>query len=102
MTRVQDEVKRPLQRWSLAGRRALVTGGTRGIGHAIVSELLELGADVFIVARDGAELAARISEWRSAESGGRIDGCQADVSIDADRVRIFEQLSAAFTGLDIL
>ena len=106
MTRARDEARSrdlsPTRRWSLAGRRALVTGGTRGIGRAIASELLGLGADVFIVARDGAELAARISEWQGTESHGRVDGCQADVSIDGDRARIFEQLSARFLGLDIL
>lgn len=36
----------------LAGKRALVTGGTRGIGAAIVRRLLEAGAEVITTARD--------------------------------------------------
>ena len=41
--------------WTLHGRRALVTGASRGIGHAVASELLALGAEVLAV--DGGFLA---------------------------------------------
>jgi NAD(P)-dependent dehydrogenase (short-subunit alcohol dehydrogenase family) len=43
--------------WSLQGRLALVTGGSRGIGRAVVDELVALGAEVIAVARDPAGLA---------------------------------------------
>ncbi|GLT55371.1 hypothetical protein SLA2020_285000 [Shorea laevis] len=43
-------------RWSLCGMTALVTGGTRGIGHAIVEELVGLGARVHTCCRNGSEL----------------------------------------------
>ena len=40
-----------MDRWSLKGKKALATGATKGIGAAIVNELLELGAEVCMVSR---------------------------------------------------
>lgn len=51
--------------WRLDGQRALVTGGTKGIGEAIVTELRQLGAEVISVARNGGDLSADVS----AEAG---------------------------------
>lgn len=41
-----------MKKWSLKGKNAFVTGGTKGIGLEIVEEFLSLGAFVFVVARD--------------------------------------------------
>jgi Tropinone reductase 1 len=90
------------ERWSLAGRRALVTGGTRGIGHAIASELLGLGARVMVVARDGARLGACVEEWKRELGADRAEGLVADVSVDADRERTFDAVASRFTSLDLL
>jgi tropinone reductase I len=89
------------RRFSLEGRRALVTGGTRGIGQAITTELLGLGAEVFIVARNQERLDEALAGWRS---GGftRVYGCSGDVSLDEDRERVFEQMTARFGQLDLL
>lgn len=92
----------PGERWSLSGRRALVTGGTRGIGQAIASELLSLGATVSVVARESERMEACLGAWREAGYGGRVHGCLADVSSDADREQIFEHVSARQGGLDLL
>lgn len=89
-------------RWQLEGARALVTGGTRGIGHAIAQELLELGAEVFVVARDGEHLERCIRKWSEAGFAGRVHGCAADVSVAAERTRLFEELRGPFADLDIL
>jgi len=80
-----------MTRWSLAGKTALVTGATSGIGLAIADELLDFGATVIGVART----AARVEQW--AESRGA-RGIAADVASEAGRARIFESLDR----LDIL
>lgn len=69
--------------WQLRDRNALVTGGTRGIGRAVVTELLDLGAHVTLVARSPAEVDAAVREL-----GDRVTGVAGDVTRAADRARI--------------
>ena len=69
--------------WRLERRRALVTGGTRGIGHAIASELLGLGAHVHVTARTRDDVDRVVSEWQSA--GLSADGLSADLTTACDR-----------------
>ena len=62
----------------LTGRRVLVTGGTRGIGRAIVEGFLDEGADVAFCARDAAEIAA--TEQALAGRDGSVQGSVVDVA----------------------
>ena len=75
--------------WQLSGRNALVTGATRGIGRAIVAELLELGASVTLVARTQADVDQAV-----AELGDRVSGVAGDVTSAADRSRIVAHVRA--------
>ena len=86
---------------NLAGKRAFVTGGSRGIGAAIVRRLAAEGADVaFTYARSG-EKAGEVASAVEAE-GRRALAIQAD-NRDPDSVRIaVERAAKTFGGLDIL
>lgn len=77
---------------SLAGKRALVTGGSRGIGRAIAEELARAGAEVTIGYRLHADEALAVAE----EIGGR--AVQADVSDPAQAARLVEEAG----DLDVL
>lgn len=66
----------------LTGKRALVTGGSRGIGKAVARALAQEGVDVALLARSAEALAASASEL-SAETGRRVVGVCADTTSDA-------------------
>ncbi|XP_072954421.1 noroxomaritidine/norcraugsodine reductase-like [Typha angustifolia] len=84
------------QRWSLAGTTALVTGGTKGIGHAIVEELAGLGAAVHTCSRNEAELKKCLQKW--ADMNLVVTGSVCDVSSRAERERLMERVSSVFQG----
>ncbi|KAF8010762.1 hypothetical protein BT93_J1416 [Corymbia citriodora subsp. variegata] len=88
-------------RWSLQGMTALVTGGTKGIGHAIVEELARLGATVYTCARNEAEIDECLKEWKS--KGFQVAGSACDVSSRSEREKLMLAVSSHFDGkLNIL
>ncbi|KAI3423684.1 uncharacterized protein J3R85_010897 [Psidium guajava] len=88
-------------RWSLRGMTALVTGGTRGIGNAIVTELVGFGARVHTCSRDVNELERCLKEW--ADGGYEVTGSVCDVSIREEREKLMGTVSSVFHGkLNIL
>jgi Tropinone reductase 1 len=86
--------------WSLKGKLALVTGGTKGIGLAIVEEFLSLGAEVFLVARNQSEVENLVGTLQSR--GSQVDGMAADVSDGDARQKIIDTLTARWGRIDIL
>ncbi len=86
--------------WSLANRKALVTGGTKGIGEAIVQQLLAAGASVFIVARDNDRLQQQLTQYR--QDGHTVSGLAADLSAPDTARQIIDAVTGEWGGLDIL
>jgi NAD(P)-dependent dehydrogenase (short-subunit alcohol dehydrogenase family) len=88
---------------ALAGRSAIVTGASRGLGLEICCSYLEAGASVFICARDPAELDRALTELsRRAGAEGRVGALVADVS---DQQQVDALVKAAidrFPDLSIL
>ncbi|XP_076958254.1 tropinone reductase homolog At5g06060-like [Bidens hawaiensis] len=88
-------------RWSLAGTTALVTGGTRGIGYAVVEELAAFGAAVHTCSRNEAELTQRLQEWSA--KGFTVTGSVCDASSPSQRQHLLQKVSHIFNGnLNIL
>lgn len=84
-----------------AGKTALVTGGSRGIGRAICLELAAGGATVLVNFHRSAEAAAAVVAEIAAH-GGEASALQADVSDEAQVAELFKQARAQAGGLDIL
>ncbi|WCJ20459.1 NAD(P)-binding Rossmann-fold superfamily protein [Euphorbia peplus] len=89
------------RRWSLEGMTALVTGGTKGIGHAIVEELAGLGAQVHTCSRNETQLNECLNEWES--KGFKVTGSVCDVSSKSNRDDLINSVSSLFSAnLNIL
>ena len=89
-------------RWRLDGQVALVTGGSAGIGRAIAAELLGLGADVMIVARDESALEAARLELQEQFPQSRVLAFAADVGDSEQRREVFDWVEDLGDGLQIL
>jgi NAD(P)-dependent dehydrogenase (short-subunit alcohol dehydrogenase family) len=86
--------------FDLAGRRALVTGASRGIGRAIAEALAGAGAGVAVAARSEASLAGTVAAIESA--GGTAHPIVLDVTDTARCAAAVEEAAGALGGLDIL
>ncbi|MCW2908809.1 MAG: fabG [Actinomycetia bacterium] len=85
----------------LTGKRAVVTGGSRGIGYAIASTLAAEGADLALLARDPARLRTAAKEL-ATEHGRQVLALPADTTDDAAVRAAFARTAGELGGIDIL
>lgn len=89
-----------MSRWRLDGKRALVTGASKGIGKAVAAELLSLGARVVAVARGEHDLKIAVEDWQAQSL--KAFYASGDVTHEKDLKRIVEFTGSTLGGLDIL
>ncbi len=93
----QDKLSAPV---SLAGKVALVTGASRGIGQATAAAFAAAGAAVALAARDASALAANVGAIQAR--GGVALACPCDVADEASVQAVFAQVAATLGPVDIL
>ena len=86
--------------FDLAGRTALVTGSSRGLGRAIAEGLAKAGARLIVNGVDAARVEAAVAEMRGA--GYVVEGAAFDVTDEAGILDAFTRFDAAGTAIDIL
>lgn len=82
--------------WNLQGKKALVTGGTKGIGLAIAKEFLELGAEVLVVARTTESIKGKV---KNSANLFTMDG---DVTDATFRKSLIDRVTLNWGKLDVL
>jgi enoyl-[acyl-carrier protein] reductase III len=90
-----------LNPFSIAGRRAIVTGGTRGIGRAIALHFARAGADVLAVYVRDTDAAATLEEQARTESL-QLRTCRADLTSEAGQTKLLESLAQTPGDLSFL
>src|ERR1700761_9426959 len=86
--------------FSLAGKVAVVTGASRGIGSALAAALAEAGATVVLLARDAEALCAREAALR--QKGYKVIHAVADIAMPAGVEAAFDRILQKVSRLDIL
>ena len=82
----------------LSGKRAIVTGATKGLGRAIAETLLREGASVAICARTAADVEKAVSEMSSL---GKVTGAAVDAGSPAELTAWIDASAAELGGLDV-
>ncbi len=87
-------------RFKLDGRRAMITGGSRGLGKEMALALAEAGADVLVVGREADSLKSAATEI--GRFGHRVDTIVGDVSLPDEATRVAELAVREFGPIHIL
>ncbi len=83
----------PASVWRLDGRRALITGASRGIGLEIASSLATLGADLILVARGAEGLSQAAQSVKAIAPEANVETVAADVGSERDRDDLLDEVA---------
>eukprot|EP00878_Enallax_costatus_P020392 GHUV01021552.1.p1 GENE.GHUV01021552.1~~GHUV01021552.1.p1 ORF type:complete len:121 (+),score=30.81 GHUV01021552.1:186-548(+) len=83
-------------RYGLSGKACLVTGGTKGIGRAVVEEMCALGAKVFFCSRSQADVDEALTTLQ--QQGYQVWGMAVDVADRDQRQQLVQKVSETFHG----
>ncbi|AOB32220.1 short-chain dehydrogenase [Bordetella sp. H567] len=86
---------------SLQGRTAIVTGASKGLGHAIADRFVQCGANVVIAARTEAPLQAAHATLAQRQ-GGQVHACACDVSTAQGVQNLYDSAMKGFGRVDII
>ncbi|HZS53099.1 MAG TPA: SDR family oxidoreductase [Bryobacteraceae bacterium] len=86
----------------LEGKRAIITGASKGIGFTVAEALLSEGANVVICSRNEAQLKHALDALRKKAPARKIAGTTADVARSTDVKNLFEFADKELGGLDVL
>ena len=100
VAQVRESQDHEFPSFDLTGKKALVTGASKGLGRDAALALAHAGADVFVTGRDEEGLAGCAEEVRSR--GGRAGSMVADLSNVGEVVRVGEAAVEAMGGVDVL
>jgi len=98
---IEEALKEATFGKALAGKRALVTGGSRGIGKATVMALAEAGAAVAVNYQNSAEAAENVCR-AAGKLGVQANMYQANISCDDEAKAMIDAVTKDFGGIDIL
>lgn len=85
---------------TLAGKTAIITGASRGIGRAIAVKLSQEGAQVVLTARDQTALETAVTDIR--DSGGKAQAIALDLSLETSPEQLVAFAVDQFGGVDIV
>jgi NAD(P)-dependent dehydrogenase (short-subunit alcohol dehydrogenase family) len=83
----------------LSNKKAIVTGGSRGIGHAITNTFIQEGVSVATCARGKSALDEAVTQWQ--EQGATVTGQSVDISAPDAYKAWFESAVKQLGGLDV-
>ena len=102
MNTITEPITYDYPKVALQGKRAVVSGGTTGIGRAIAVALAARGAQVFIFGRTEKHLEDALKDLQEIANGRGVHGIIADQARKEDVERVFERATEAMEGVDIL